>query len=125
MATLTPVTLLERLRTSADPEAWGRFVELYTPLLLSWTHRLGLRGAESADFVQEVFTHLVTKLPGFVYDRRRSFRGWLHTVAHNLWRNHLGRPGLPAAGLVDLDALPAPEVEAFWEADYRRHLVDQ
>lgn len=119
----TPATLLDRLRTSADPEAWGRFVELYTPLLLSWAQRLGVREPEDADLVQEVFTHLVTKLPSFVYDRGRSFRGWLRTVAHNLWRNRLGRPGLPAGGAIDLDGLAAPEAEAFEEADYRRHLV--
>ena len=32
----TSVSLLERLRQPAQPEAWGRFVELYTPLLYYW-----------------------------------------------------------------------------------------
>ncbi len=123
--TRTPATLLERLRTAPDEAAWGRFVELYTPLLLFWAQRAGLREPEASDLVQDVFTHLVTKLPGFVYDRRRTFRGWLRTVAHNLWRNRAERRPPPAAGPVDLDALAAPEVEQFWEADYRRYLVDR
>jgi len=29
----TPATLLERLRGDRDEAAWGRFVDLYTPLL--------------------------------------------------------------------------------------------
>lgn len=121
----TPATLLERLRREPDDEAWGRFVELYTPLLLSWARRIGLPAPEDADFVQEVFAHLVTKLPGFVYDSKRSFRGWLRTVAHNLWRNRRERRGVPVAGGVDMDELAAPEADAFWEREYRRHVVDR
>src|SRR3954447_13880595 len=83
----TPGTLLERLRTRPDEGSWGRFVDLYTPILLSFARRLGLRAPDDADFVQEVFMHLVTKLPAFVYDGKRSFRGWLRTVTQNLWRN--------------------------------------
>ena len=83
----TPGTLLARLRMDPDEKSWGRFVELYTPVLLAYARRLGLRAPDDADFVQEVFMHLVTKLPAFVYDSKRSFRGWLRTVTHNLWRN--------------------------------------
>lgn len=125
MSTSTPATLLERLRQGSDPEAWARFVELYTPLLLSWAYRLGLPRDEAADLVQDVFTHLVNKLPGFVYDRQRNFRGWLKTVSHNLWRTSQRRQRVPASAGMDLDDIPGPEVEAFWEADYRRHLVDR
>ena len=39
----TPVSLLERLRTSADQAAWRRFAELYASLLLAWARRLGLQ----------------------------------------------------------------------------------
>jgi|SRR5581483_6641490 len=121
----TPLTLLERLRTSSDPAAWRRFVELYTPLLFAWARRLGLREAEAADLVQDVFLHLLNKLPAFVYDRKQSFRGWLKTVAHNLWRNSRQRRSRAATGAIDLDALPGREAEAFWEADYRQFLVDR
>src|SRR4051794_10624721 len=61
MATMltTPVTLLERLRRPDDPEAWGRFVELYTPLLYAWARKTGLQESDAADLVQEVFTLLL------------------------------------------------------------------
>jgi RNA polymerase sigma-70 factor (ECF subfamily) len=82
----TPVSLLERLRHPDQPAAWERFVELYTPLLCHWARRLGLRGPDGADFVQDVFTVLVQKLPEFRYDPGKRFRGWLWTVTVNTWR---------------------------------------
>lgn len=121
--TNTPVTLLERLKRPADAQAWGRFVELYTPLLLSWARRLGLQEPDAADLVQDVFTLLLNKLPTFVYDHNKSFRGWLRTVALNQWRNRQQKCR-PATGQ-DLDGVPAPAAEAFWEAEYRDHLVDR
>src|SRR4051794_22774844 len=85
----TPVSLLERLRQPADQTAWGRFVDLYTPLLYYWARRRGLPSAEAADLVQDVFLVLVQKLPEFRYDRDKSFRNWLRTVMLNKWREGL------------------------------------
>jgi RNA polymerase sigma-70 factor (ECF subfamily) len=121
----TPASLLERLRQPAQEQAWARFVELYTPLLYGWARRTGCPASDAADLVQEVLTLLVRKLPEFTYDHHRSFRGWLHTVAGNCWRNLKRRAALPeAAGDPDPDQLPAPEAdEPFWEAEYRRRLV--
>jgi len=118
----TPATLLERLRRPNDPSAWSRFVELYTPLLFGWARRLGLQDADAADLVQEVFTLLVDKLPHFEYDPSKSFRGWLRTVAVNQWRAGLRRKA-PAGHAVDPALLESPPAEAFWEEEYRRHLV--
>ncbi len=119
----TPVTLLERLRQPNEYAAWDRFVELYTPLLFAWTQRIGLQETDAADLVQDVFTLLIHKLPDFVYDRGKSFRGWLRTVALNQWRSDQRRKGPAPAGAIDWDELAAPTEEAFWEQDYRGHLV--
>ena len=43
----TSVTSLERLRQPVNPEAWARFVHLYTPLLPCWASRLGLQDQET------------------------------------------------------------------------------
>src|SRR4051812_13311262 len=83
----TPVSLLNRLRDPADEDAWREFVQLYTPLLLYWTRRLGLRREDAGDLVQEVFATLVQKLPEFQPDPQRSFRSWLRTVTVNKWRD--------------------------------------
>src|SRR5690349_11904006 len=73
----TPASLLERLRRPGDQAAWVRFVQLYTPLIFQWAHRLGVAEADAADLVQDIFATLVQKLPDFTYDRDRRFRGWL------------------------------------------------
>jgi RNA polymerase sigma-70 factor (ECF subfamily) len=115
----TPASLLERLRDPAAEDAWSRFVSLYTPLLYYWAHRAGLRGADAADLVQDVFVLLVRKLPDFQYDPRKGFRNWLRTVALNRWREIRRRTAPPTAA-DGLEELPAPADEPFWEADYRR-----
>jgi RNA polymerase sigma-70 factor (ECF subfamily) len=115
------------LRRPDDPGAWSRFVELYTPLLYYWTRRTGLQEADAADLVQAVLALLFRKLPGFTYDRNRSFRNWLRTLTMNRWREQRRRRvPAPLADTAPLDELPAPEeTRAFEEAEYNRHLVGQ
>jgi RNA polymerase sigma-70 factor (ECF subfamily) len=122
----TPSSLLQRLRRPGDPAAWERFVELYTPLLYYWARRVGLRSADAADLVQEVFLILVRKMPEFEYDPRKSFRSWLRTVTLNKF--HEGRrrqPPAPEENGVPLDELAVPDTaEALWEEEYRQHLAE-
>jgi RNA polymerase sigma-70 factor, ECF subfamily len=121
----TPASLLERLRRPADAEAWARFVHLYTPLLASWAARAGLPDHDAAELIQDVFVLLLEKLPKFTYDPGKSFRAWLRTVALNKWRERFRRAALPIKGGDEaLAGVACPDgAEAFWEAEYRRHLV--
>jgi RNA polymerase sigma-70 factor (ECF subfamily) len=122
----TSASLLERLRGPRDPEAWARFVELYTPLLLSWAKQFGLRDADAADLVQDIYLLLLRKLPGFAYDRQQQFRSWLWTVAHNCWATRQRRSVevTPAAGPEALPEPAAPDgVADLEEAEHRRYLV--
>ncbi len=123
----TPPSLLDRLRTSPEREAWGRFVEMYTPLLFAWATQAGLTGHDAADLVQDVFTVLVARLPEFRYDPARSFRAWLKTILLNRGRNLRRRQVTERrAGGADLNAVAGPEeVPDFEEEEYRRHLVQR
>lgn len=121
----TPVSLLERIREAPASNAWERFVDVYTPLLFSWAHRLGMNEHDVADLMQEVFTSLVEYLPRFTYDPSRSFRAWLKTVLLNAWRKQQARRAAMRVGAgEDLDVLedtdPRLEIE---EEEYRRHVV--
>jgi RNA polymerase sigma-70 factor (ECF subfamily) len=124
----TPVSLLERLRQSSDAAPWGRFVELYTPLLFYWARRLGLQESDAADLVQEVFAVLVQELPTFTYEPARRFRGWLWTITRNKWRERrrrlAARPAAAGDAGLDRALTPAP-VEELDEAEYRKYLVDR
>ena len=122
----TSASLLERLRDPRAQDAWARFVQLYTPMIYSWACRTGLPAQDAADLVQDVFTLLVQKLPEFVYDRQKSFRGWLHKVTLNKWRENLRRRSvpLPSAGDSALAAVVDRESAAvFSEVQYRHYLV--
>ncbi len=121
----TSASLIERLRQPAAHEAWTRFVKLYTPLLYTWAGRLGLAAEDAADLVQEVLTLLVQKLPGFAYDPRQRFRGWLWTLTLNQWRAGLRRKVLPMdAGTDLLTEVAVPQgVDGVDEAEYRQYIV--
>jgi RNA polymerase sigma-70 factor (ECF subfamily) len=123
----TPVSLLERLQIVGDQAAWERFVQLYTPLLSHWAHRLGLAGPEAADLVQDVFTLLVQKLPEFHYDPGRRFRGWLWTVTLNCCREKQRRLAIPAPVAAEWDRrlqeTSADVAEEVAEEEYRQYLT--
>ncbi|REJ97878.1 MAG: sigma-70 family RNA polymerase sigma factor [Planctomycetota bacterium] len=125
MNTTSP-SLIERLRTTEDQQAWGRFVELYSPLLYYWAHKIGLSRDQAADLVQDVCLVLMDKLPEFDYDASRSFRGWLRTITLNKCRDQLRRqargPRNERTGeMAKLDV--SDNVEFLGEQEYREQLV--
>jgi RNA polymerase sigma-70 factor (ECF subfamily) len=121
----TPASLLEQLRRSPAQTDWAKFVQVYTPLLFYWARKLGLRDADAADLVQDVFTVLVQKLPAFEYDQQRGFRNWLRTVLLNKWRNSMrNAANAKIAGDVDLYTLADAELpDVLAETEYYQHLL--
>ena len=80
---MTPASLLFRLRAPEATTAWGRFVDLYTPLLFHWAQQLGQQDSDCADLVQDVFLILWRNLPEFEYDSSKSLHAWLKTIFMN------------------------------------------
>src|SRR5215469_7055150 len=122
----TPISVLERLRRPGDADAWQRLVELTTPLLFAWAYRAGLRDHEADDLVQDVLAVLVEKLPGFEYDRRRSFRGWLRVIATNKFlekRRKLAPVVLPPDDARLCDMVDSNGLDPFWDREYQQALV--
>lgn len=124
----TPATLLEQVRHAHNQAAWEQFVRLYTPLLLNLARRLRLQEADTADMVQEVFVALVQAMPHFQYDRNRSFRAWLGTLAMNRWRDRMRkREAVPVGdhNSVWEGLIAADPSEAFEEKEYRTTLLSR
>ena len=128
----TQPTLLVRIRDARDQEAWGRFVDLYAPLVYGFLHKRGLQDADAADLTQDVMRQVAAAAHSLEYDARRgSFRGWLFTVVQNRLTDHWRREGLRERGVGDTDAqqqlneVAQPgglDASAQWDADYERQL---
>jgi RNA polymerase sigma-70 factor (ECF subfamily) len=123
----TPPSLLQRLRQSPEQETWERFVQLYTPLLYSWSRRVGLHANEAADLIQDVFAILIEKLPSFEYDQNRCFRAWLRTLLLNRWRQYRRRLALErrVIGALPEDVPDREQTPEFEQAEYRRHITSR
>lgn len=119
----TSASLLARLKEPQDEQAWQRFVDLYVPVLYAWTYRLGLRGEEAADLIQEILLLLVQQLPLLEYDPQRSFRAWLRTVTLNKWRESRRRVHSPDNDVPLPEDLAEQEDAPFWEIELRQHLM--
>lgn len=124
----TSFTLLERVRDCTDQVAWERLVSLYTPFLCRWTRLAGLRESDVSDLVQEVFVVLAKELPHFVYDhQKRSFRGWLKTIAINKcheWKRKRNLAVGEGGSHSRLSGISEPNtLETLWDEEYERNLV--
>lgn len=79
----TSPTLLARLRV-ADPAAWQRLVQVYSPLVFTWCRRVGLSSDDAADVMQDVWAAVATAVPRFDGSGGgATFRGWLYTITRN------------------------------------------
>lgn len=128
----TSATLLARLKDNADADAWGRLNDLYVPLIRAWAERLGLRGADADDLVQEVLTVVVRRFPDFVHpEKPGAFRGWLRAIAANcargLWRVRKFSPAVPGGTdfgeyLARLED-PADALSREWDREHDVHVT--
>jgi RNA polymerase sigma-70 factor (ECF subfamily) len=122
----TPPTLLERLRRSDDPDAWDRFVDLYSPLLFEWARRNGVPESDAADLVQSVLVLLIKQIPKHEQRRGGSFRGWLFTVLRNCWRDQCrvrARQPVIAQGISPDDQAGSDPIAELTEDEYRAYLI--
>jgi len=127
----TSVSLLERLRTAPDEEAWRRLDDLYRPLIQSWVLRDPHLRDEADDVIQEVMQVLVQELPGFYRQRGGSFRRWLRTVtAHRVLTHQRRRRKQPAVlgGPVEECPLaqlnnPHSEMSRRWDEEHDRYVL--
>ena len=128
----TRPTLLFRIRDARDQEAWGRFIDLYAPLVYGFLRKRGLQDADSADLTQDVLRQVSVAAKSLEYDAKRgTFRGWLFTIVQNRLTDHWRKEGIREHGGGDTDAqqqlneIPQPsglDASAEWDADYERQL---
>lgn len=79
----TRETLLEKIRNQHDDKSWEDFVFYYKHFIYIICRRMNLNHHDSEEVVQKVLVKVWNTLPGFEYDKRRRFRGWLCQVTGN------------------------------------------
>ena len=103
----TQQSMLARVRSTDDQEAWEQFVLLYRPVIYRMAKRRGLQDADAQDLTQTVLMRVAGAMdrwepsePGV------RFRHWLRRVAKNAILNCLTRPptvpGVGGSAVVDL-----------------------
>jgi RNA polymerase sigma-70 factor (ECF subfamily) len=113
----TSTSLLQRA-LAREPDAWGRIVTLYTPLVRHWCQQAGVAHQDIPDVSQDVFAAVSARLGSFHADRPgTTFRAWMRGVARHKFQEHIRHRGEPATGgssarkRIEQVAAPIDEVE--------------
>lgn len=93
-------SLLLRLHSGVDHDAWGQFVGIYRPVIYRMARKRGLQDADAQDLAQQVFVSIAGAIERWQKsDESVRFRHWLRRVAKNAICNAVTRgPKDPAAG---------------------------
>ena len=85
----TSLSLLARLQDAEDSVSWGRFADLYIPLLHRWLSRYEISEADREDIIQNVITAASQEIGAFGQNQRTgAFRSWLRRIMVYRVQNH-------------------------------------
>lgn len=125
----TRESLILRLPSATDADAWQEFIDLYEPLVLRFARRRGLQDADAREIAQNVFISVAKAVDRWQPDRERGkFRAWLFRIARNQLINWVAKHsrGRGTGRTSQLDAMAqldaSPRQKEVLEQDYRREL---
>jgi RNA polymerase sigma-70 factor (ECF subfamily) len=86
----TRASLILRLPSKEDADAWREFVAIYEPFLYRFARRSGSQDADARELVQNVLLSVVKAVDRWHTDPHRArFRSWLFTIARNQFLDQL------------------------------------
>lgn len=126
----THLSMIAHLQQPADEAAWGRFADLYGPLVYGYFRRRSLQDADAADLTQEVLEVVARRVDVFQHNGAKgAFRSWLFTICRHKLKQFLTRQQAKpmetggAATLDLLQALPAPDDDQQrWRQEHQQRL---
>jgi RNA polymerase sigma-70 factor (ECF subfamily) len=125
----TRESLILRLPTRSDAQAWREFIEIYEPLLFRFSKRRGLQDADAREIAQNVFLAVAKAVERWEPNRERGrFRAWLFRIARNqlinfVTKHRRDRASGETAEIRLLSELPQnePEIDDITR-DYRKEM---
>jgi RNA polymerase sigma factor (sigma-70 family) len=132
----TRKSLLGRLKNQQDDDSWRDFFNTYWKFIYSVAVRSGCTDSEAEEVVQETIISVSKTMRGFKYDPAVcSFKNWLMRIIR--WRisDQLRRRGrqherdgrsllTEEDAVADGKLLVQPELDAVWQEEWERNLVD-
>ncbi len=125
----TRESLILRLPSAADAQAWREFVDLYEPLIIRFAKRRGLQEADAREVAQNVLIAVAKAVDRWQPDRERGkFRAWLFRIAKNQvinWVKKNASNGVNTRDLLDdgYDVADRSDSQnSEWEMEYRREM---
>jgi RNA polymerase sigma-70 factor (ECF subfamily) len=79
----TRSTLLARVRSPENREAWQQFVLIYRPAIYRMARRRGMQDADAQDLVQTVLIRVAGAIDRWEAEPGVRFRHWLRRIARN------------------------------------------
>lgn len=84
----TRLTLLAKLKTSENDEAWLEFESIYRGFIISLILRMGINADDADDICQAVLTKVWQKIEDFEYNQNKGkFHNWLAAMTRNTVRD--------------------------------------
>ena len=114
MSEIRPETRLRVARARlGDAKAFETLVHEYTPRLLWFVRKLGLRDKDADDVLQESWLAAWSKLS--CLRNLRLFRSWLYAITRNKAMRHLARDKVREVPVADIDPSDEPPEESLFE----------
>ena len=123
-------SILLRIQSLSDREAWDQFAEMYQPVIFRIAKSRGLQDADAFDVVQRVLMAVASSITRWAKQGKTiKFRHWLRRVTRNAVINALSRKPLDRAtgstSIIDLlNEVPedCEKVDADFELERRREI---
>ena len=125
----TRASLILRLRSNEDAEAWEEFAEIYQPLVFRIARSKGLQQADAFDVSQEVLVRVAKSIGQWeTNEDRGTFRGWISRIARNLvidflrQQNRLPKSGNNTEVQKFSEGIAEDEASRCFDAEYERQI---
>ena len=125
----TNPTIFLRLKQSDEAPrefAWEQFHARYAPIIVGFAQRLGAKGQDLDDIVQDVMIGFFSKSPTFVYEPSKGrFRGYLKVCTYRAVTANLGKQARFDGVPLDQIDPQAVAIEHAWDATWDQELFQR